>query len=130
MSAPRGPSPKGPIHPADRCGRCHSATRPCAPGMKTCQHCLDARQVARGEEPSAPALHRRLPLDSGWSSLFRAGEGGERRECANYDRCLDAFQGNGPAYCPEGCARWEMPERVRATDFMGTGGERNLPAGD
>ena len=85
--------------------------------------------ASRRDYAPRPAQHIRLPVLSGWTSHFRAGEGGERRECANYDRCLDAFLGNGPAYCPADCARWEDPGRgAPATAFVSlNGAARGLP---
>lgn len=94
----------------------HCEARPGSNGGKA----RAGRNVRKGDPPEAP---RRLPVLDGWASRFRSGEGGERRECGNYDRCLAAYMGNGPAYCPDDCARWEPEaDRPRATDYVSENG--------
>jgi hypothetical protein len=76
---------------------CHELVRLAAANAIVRSGPLDAqRQLAR---------YRRRPAQANVVHLFgfRAGEG-ERRDCANYERCLDQFTGGGPAHCPRKCA--------------------------
>jgi len=81
---------------------------------------------ARAGRRQEPAPIVRLPLASGWASQFRALEPGQeprRRSCGNYDRCLAAYRGHGDATCPDPCARYVEPDRLRATDYTSVDGQ-------
>jgi len=108
------------------CSACR-ARKP-ADAFKTCQRCREYGKTRPGREPSRrgdPTPVVRLPM-SGWASQFRAlepGQSPERRDCANYDRCLASYRGHGDATCPDPCARYVEPARLRATDYTSPDGQ-------
>jgi hypothetical protein len=84
-----------------------------------------AGRVVEGPAPRP----RRLFVLSGWRSFFVETEPGQedsRRECLNYERCLDAwdaFHSSKGARCPNPCEKWERPERgASATAYVSLNG--------
>jgi DNA-binding MarR family transcriptional regulator len=76
------------------------------------------------EVPPPPASETRRKLPVAQTGHLVPGPG-ERRECASYDDCLDAFlsayRTGQDAHCPRACRWHEEPPRERATDYAGSG---------